>query len=148
GVDANDPSLVLNPPIEGMPAWVNSERYTINAKSAGQTTPGMMQGPMLQALLEDRFKLKMHREARDIAVYALTIEKGGFKLKPVSESSCADSDDPPPPGTKQCVRRTHREGGNSVIDAENITIDEFRKFYLNSSPAAGLDRPVIDQTGL
>jgi uncharacterized protein (TIGR03435 family) len=53
-----------------------------------------MQGPMLQTLLEDRFKLKVHRETREVPVYALTLEPGASALKPFAEGSCV------PPRTK------------------------------------------------
>lgn len=36
---------------------------------------------MLQSLLADRFKLKVHHETRVISVYALMVAKSGFKLK-------------------------------------------------------------------
>ena len=48
-----------------------------------------MRGPMLQTILEDRFKLKLGRENRDIPLFALTVAKGGPKLKPHQEGSCA-----------------------------------------------------------
>src|SRR5262249_1562474 len=70
-------------PIEGAPAWASSERYTIEAKA--ETTAGriMMQGPMMQKLLEERFKLKIRRETRELPVYNLTLARGGPKnLKP------------------------------------------------------------------
>ena len=82
----------LNPrnttPVDGGPAWINSDRYQITAKAEG--TPGMemMRGPMLQALLEDRFKLKIRRESREVPAYAMTVAKGGPKLKPFEEGSC------------------------------------------------------------
>lgn len=62
------------------PDWVASERFDVNAKipSGGTET----QVPeMLQALLEDRFQLKMHREMRDLPVYALMVEKNGPKIE-------------------------------------------------------------------
>ena len=37
----------------------------------------MMRGPMMQALLEDRFKLKLHRESKEIPVYELTVAEVG-----------------------------------------------------------------------
>ena len=40
---------------------------------------------MVQALLADRFDLKLHRETRELPVYLVTIAKGGAKLKPASE---------------------------------------------------------------
>jgi hypothetical protein len=46
-----------------------------------------MQGPMLQAILEERFRLKVHRETREIAVDAL-VAKDPSKLKPFVEGSC------------------------------------------------------------
>ncbi len=44
-------------PISGGPAWVYSDAYDINAVAPGNASEEAMEGPMLQALLEDRFKL-------------------------------------------------------------------------------------------
>ena len=43
---------------------------------------------MLQSLLEDRLKLKIHFETREIPVYNLVVAKGGFKLQPMKDGSC------------------------------------------------------------
>src|SRR5579862_81475 len=69
-------------PIEGAPAWLDTDRYIIEAKTESDATSEMMQGPMLQALLEDRFHLKVHRASKQVPVYELTVVKGGPKLKP------------------------------------------------------------------
>src|SRR5580658_3128047 len=45
-------------PIEGGPAWIKSDLYDINAKADDSVTNEMTNGPMLQALLENRFGLK------------------------------------------------------------------------------------------
>ena len=45
-------------PIEGGPAWIDSDRYDITAKAQGDVTVALMGGPMLRTLLEDRFKLR------------------------------------------------------------------------------------------
>jgi len=151
GVDAsNDPELVLAPPIEGSPSWINFERFTISAKAEGNASPAMMQGPMLQALLEDRFKLKVHFETKgDQPAYALIVAKGGPKLKPFVEGSCTRRDKislTPQPG--DCLRKNSFSGGNIVIDEQGITVEEFRYIYLRRSPFNGIDGPVIDRTGL
>src|SRR6266700_7080924 len=39
-------------PISGGPDWIHAERYTINAKAESHASTEMMQGPMLQVLLE------------------------------------------------------------------------------------------------
>ena len=42
----------------------------------------MMEGPMLQVVLEERFKVKVHRETRVVPIRELVIAKGGAKLTP------------------------------------------------------------------
>ncbi len=51
----------MNQDIAGEPGWAQSDRYTIDAKPETPQTIGMMRGPMLQTLLEERFKLKIHQ---------------------------------------------------------------------------------------
>ncbi|HTB12590.1 MAG TPA: TIGR03435 family protein [Bryobacteraceae bacterium] len=148
------PRMVV--PIEGGPGWINSERYTIDAKAEGAPSHGMMHGPMLQALLEERFHLKTHRETREIPVYALTAAKGGLKLKPFQEGSCTPIDFdsffaqfPPPPlpeppqGQRYCITRGTSKGLNNLVEAEATSLDLFTRDYFG-----GLDRPVINRTGV
>jgi len=71
--------------------WIHSGRYVINARAEGAPSEGTMMGLMLQALLEDRFKLKIRRENREVPVYALTVAKGGPKLPPFQQGSCLPS---------------------------------------------------------
>ena len=75
-------------PIEGGPDWIHSERFAIDAKADGQPSVLMMEGPMMQTILEDRFKLKIHRETRQGPVYELALGKGSPKLKPLQDGSC------------------------------------------------------------
>jgi uncharacterized protein (TIGR03435 family) len=75
-------------PIEGGPDWMHSQSFQIDAKSDGTPSILMMEGPMMQAILEDRFKLKIHRETRQGPVYELVLGKGSPKLKPIEGGSC------------------------------------------------------------
>jgi uncharacterized protein (TIGR03435 family) len=120
------------PPIEGGPAWLKTDRYEIVAKAEGDASPDMMNGPMLQALLEDRFKLKVHRETREIPVYNLTLAKAAPKLRPFQEGSCT-----------HCGAGGTMKGPNLVLRGQGVSLDEIAK-----SLGTGLDRPVIDKTGL
>jgi uncharacterized protein (TIGR03435 family) len=70
------------------PAWVGNDRYTVEAKGAGAAAEPMMRGPMMQMLLEDRFRLKLRIEMRDAPVYLLTVASGGPKLEPSKPGSC------------------------------------------------------------
>ena len=95
-----------------------AEKYNIEAKAAGAITKEQSRF-MLQALLADRFKLRLHHEARVVPVYKLVAGKNGptstsrrVRAKAVSYSvrmasnsgtcrciSSAQSDRPPrPPG--------------------------------------------------
>ena len=76
--------------IRGGPGWLRTEKYTIDAKAAGPTDRAVMMGPMLRALLEERFKLKTRRERETATLYALTVAKGGLKIKPIADDGCTD----------------------------------------------------------
>src|SRR5207247_491253 len=72
------------------------------APTAGTRRPNDAQSPgnlMLQSLLEDRFQLRFHRETRDMPIYALTVAKGGPKIKLSEDQTVVgppDRDAPPP----------------------------------------------------
>ena len=86
-------------PVTGGPAWLHSVRYDIDAKAESPQSLEMMRGPMMQTLLEDRFQLKIHRETREVAVYALTVSKTGPKLQAGQSGKCltVDASHPLPP---------------------------------------------------
>jgi len=63
-----------NDQTEGMPGWVTSERFDINAKMP-DGSPQEHLPWMLQSLLEDRFKLRWHTETREIDVYELVVAR-------------------------------------------------------------------------
>src|SRR5580704_276955 len=65
------------------PNCADTLRYTIVAKSPGHTVPTQDQvRPMLQSLLADRFQLKLHPGAKEMAVYHLRQVKKSSLLKP------------------------------------------------------------------
>src|SRR5262249_44960362 len=87
---------------------------------------------MLQRLLVDRFKLKVHREMREIPVYALVVGKNRSKLKEAAEDGEAT-------GHLRVV------GRNYEITQPKATIDDIVQWLLTS---AFLDRPVVNHTGI
>jgi len=83
--------------VRGGPDWVRSALYTIEAVAAGAADAQAMRGPMLRALLERRFGLKVHVETEQFQVPHLTVAPGGHKMK---EGTCTPGPAPaPPPGT-------------------------------------------------
>jgi uncharacterized protein (TIGR03435 family) len=147
------PGYVRPVVIEGGPSWLDSDRFEINARAQGSASHIMMAGPMMQTLLEDRFNLKTHLETREVPAYALTVAKGGPKLKPFREGSCTPfpwdlifSAFPPPeipPNDHYCRSGGEMKGGILALDAQAMTLDDFARIHL-----ALAGRPVIDKTGI
>ncbi len=159
--DTSAKTVFTPDPISGGPEWMKSTSYHIEAKAAGNPTIQMMKGPMLQALLEDRFKLKIHRETKEIPVYELQVAKQGFQLQPLGECvrNSGDETQPPPPDDardptaffKFCAmdfwrRLPGKDGvpfmGNWSAEIRG-TLDQVSKRL-----SAVLDRPVINKTGI
>ena len=67
--------------IFGSLPWLESAGFDLEARSAGPTDLPHVR-PMVQSLLDDRFKLKSHRETRELPIYSLTLAKSGGKLGP------------------------------------------------------------------
>lgn len=135
-----------NVPISGGPPWIESERYSINATVDSAQNQAEMRGPLMQALLAARFGLRMHRETKQIPVYALTVAKGGPKLPRFQEGSCNPIDltaFPPVVPENPCPSLGSMQGPNVTVEAKGSTVADFCRFFL-----ARLDLPVIDKTGL
>ena len=135
------------------PAWIDSENYDIVAKVPPGATKEQV-NVMLQNLLADRFKLVVHREMRDMALYELTVGKNGPKLKPYVEDPDApkfdlskwnfdrDGAPPPPPGGLSL----NSSPGKRRIAATKASIGGSPGLVITLG--AELGRPVVDKTGL
>jgi uncharacterized protein (TIGR03435 family) len=118
----------------GAPALMHSSDilYDITAKAAGDGAPTRDQfRQMLQALLADRFKLKVHREPLEMPVYALIVGKGGPKFKP----SSPDAD---PTVRVSCLPNC---SSNYVVTMPKGTMEGLAR-------QLSADRPIVDQSGL
>jgi len=111
----------------------------------------LMQGPMAQAPLEDRFRLKVHEETRgEGRIYILSVAKDGPKMKTLQPGSCAPLDyqihDPMP--TNPCPYIRQRDG-NMGFDAW-MNMDSLATLLTigTRDPQSPLDGPVINKTGL
>jgi uncharacterized protein (TIGR03435 family) len=65
--------------VQGGPAWTLSARFDIEGKAAGPADGGQLL-LMLRAMLADRCKLVVHRETKELAIYALVVAKNGPKF--------------------------------------------------------------------
>ncbi len=131
------------------------DRYDIEATMDGATPISQLYGAMLQALLEDRFALKLHRETRDMPVYNLIVAKNGSKM-PSAKGDCvlspADGGPPLTPGQGRASGpvffcnhpNTGARGYNRTLDGKGITL----KALADMLSRTELKRTVVDKTGV
>jgi uncharacterized protein (TIGR03435 family) len=133
--------------ISGGPGWIDTDRYDVTARSESNIGLDQLR-PMLQTLLEDRFKLLVHREAREAPVYALMAAKNGPKLPEAKEDGCAafgpNSPLPPPPAPGQLPPTPC---GAFFMSPNRLEGGKIAMAQLVSALSNILARPVIDKTG-
>ncbi len=148
------------------PSWLDEERFDIVAKAEGEVAPSMPGGPpgpvqlMLQTLLEDRFRLALHQETRELPVYALTTVHSDRKLGPgmqPSSTPCAAGRGPagapgrfgaPPPASASAPERP--QCGMRMmpgrISAGSVAIPQLLRIFSMLSHRIVLDRTGLDGT--
>ena len=133
---------ILQQDIKGAPSWIDSARFDIQAKADGPQKPETLRGPMLQALLEDRFGLRIHREPREVPIYQLKVAKGGPKFDKSKPGGCSalDPAHPPDPEAGRPMRLCGAFAGDYMY---GTTMENLARQL-----TATLDRDVVDETGL
>ncbi|MDE3195910.1 MAG: TIGR03435 family protein, partial [Acidobacteriota bacterium] len=133
---------VFQIPISGGPSWLNSDRYSIDAKADQPVNTEMMKGPMMRSLLEDRFKLKVHKEERETDVYELTLGRDGLGLQPAREGSCVLYDRNNPASYPVICGAIRKSAGDG-FDIPGVTMSG-----LCRTLSAYTDREIVDKTGV
>jgi bla regulator protein blaR1 len=139
--------------LTGLPDWARSSDsvYDIEATSvipAGLSGRARLdrERMMLRALLADRFKLAIHREQRELPVYALVVGRGGPKLQKadIEERDCPNpelSTTPPQDPNTFCHIMTAGPGGGlhaRAVDMSDVV----------SAVGNWTSRPLLDKTGI
>jgi uncharacterized protein (TIGR03435 family) len=130
------------------PAWVEEERYDIDARAAESPFSADRLRLMLQSLLAERFNLAAHPETREESVYALVAAKGGIKAAESRAGNCQ----PYTPGQPPPVRQPGDPEPPPPCGALNIGANHLSGFRITPEMMARglsalLGRPVLDQTG-
>jgi uncharacterized protein (TIGR03435 family) len=142
--------------IVGAPEWLQTARFDINVRIEGTPGPGVMPA-VIRALLADRFKLTMHRETREMPVYALMLARSDGRLGPQLKPSTLDCSQagrgrggpgpgapppppgPPPPGERRC-------GGWGGLGT--LAVGGMPMTQLLPQLSQMTSRTVVDRTGL
>jgi uncharacterized protein (TIGR03435 family) len=142
--------------LDHLPAWIGTDRFTIDARADGNPTKDQMR-LMMQSLLADRFKLAVHFETREIPVFDLILVKpgkNGPKLIPHSAGPpCPDSyrgqtiggvSDVFPLNCETAAITT-RNYGVTLLGSRNSTMQHLADAISGNED---VNRPVVDKTGL
>lgn len=127
--------------VDGLPGWATSKRYNLLANTDPPQPPIDMKNvtmsgieariaverERMRMLLAERFQLTVRRDSKEMPVYALTIAKGGHKLKPVKEGE----------------RPPHMRSGRGQASGVSVPIRA-----MADSLSGYLSRRVVDETGL
>lgn len=138
--------------VSGGPPWISSERYDISAKSENSPKRDEVP-PMLQALLADRFQLRIHRETKELPIYTLVIARKDGKLGPnlveAKGDSCTafDPKQPLPPPAEPGKAPVLYCGG-MAMRPNGLTAASIQISQLTQNFSRMLGRIVIDKTGL
>lgn len=130
--------------VTGGPGWIDSDRYDIDAAVEKPASREQML-VMLQALLADRFRLKVHRETKVVPQYVLAVGKNGPKFGP--RFHAAETASAAAPGT----RPTLKDGLKNYTMAHLAFFLTENRDWWDPDAAGGANSnspPVMDQTGL
>jgi uncharacterized protein (TIGR03435 family) len=127
-----------NSKIQGGPSWLELDRFDVIAKAPPSTTQETAK-LMLQALLTDRFQLKIHTDSRPMAALVLSLGKGKPKLKETEGKGygCQNPPDQAPPQAGVIPKIT--------LLCRNLTMEAFAPTL---RAIAGENKVVVDKTGL
>jgi len=128
--------------ISGGPGWADSDRFDVEGKASDPKTGYIQLRLMMQALLEDRFHLKVHRATRVSSVYSLVVARGGVKMTPsadqispdASGSASSPADGPPRGGALMGP-------GMFIANASPVSV-------IARTLTPEMERPVLDRTNL
>jgi uncharacterized protein (TIGR03435 family) len=119
------------------PPWMPIDRYDIVAKAAGEATDEQMKR-MAQTLLADRFKLRFHRESREVPVVIISLGKTAPKLFPPKEGETHSIHIMPLMGP----------GPDQKATSFHVVATRYTLAQLNEVFSRQLGRVIVDQTGL
>ncbi len=123
--------------VAGGPGWLDLDEFDLDARAGSPVSQAELRS-MLQQLLKERFHLALHRDFKDMRVYALLIDKGGPKLHP-TEGELRPTTSP------HDFHGSMRQLANLIsIQLSIPTVDDPTRPAIASGPPA----PVLDKTEL
>lgn len=126
--------------IVGGPDWIRNDRFDVTAKTPADARQDQMR-PMMRALLEERFKLRVRTEKREMSMFELLLARSDGRLGP-NLHDCSNKSDKA--GLSSAEKPFTAPRGGSVAAGECSRLAS----GVARLAAARMQSPVIDKTGL
>jgi uncharacterized protein (TIGR03435 family) len=117
------------------PSWLGDDRYDIVAKAEGNVTDAQMK-LMTRTLIAERFKLKFHRETREVPVLVMSLGKTAPKLFPPKDEE------------RQSIRVEPQMGLDQKPVSWRVVATRFSFAQLSETFSRHLDRVIVNRTGM
>jgi uncharacterized protein (TIGR03435 family) len=120
------------------PTWLDTDRYDVSARAPSGSTPEQAR-LMMQAMLAQRFSLKIHKDSKEMPGFVLSTGSGKPKMKPAADAAASQNcqgqpQNPSPDAVPQ-----------QVIDCHNMSMDDLARLAANIANGSGSG---LNRTGL
>jgi uncharacterized protein (TIGR03435 family) len=138
------------------PDWTATERYDISATLPDGGSKAQVP-EMLQALLADRFEVKLHKEKKEFPIFALVLAKGPPKLKELPPDPTEDKENDEPVGMANVatiaavgngVSVRYARGASFSVGNNRIEVAKLPLWVFCRNLERYSDRQIVDMTGL
>jgi uncharacterized protein (TIGR03435 family) len=145
-------SQIVSGPQLATAQYMTAEKFDVEATFAGDATPEE-RAVMMRNLLADRFKVVTHREMRDMPVYILSKSRPDGRIGPqLTVTNPADCDPATAPRAPAADIGPQRCGslqfGPGTFSGKGARIQMLAESLSNRTPLTGIDRYIVDRTGL
>ena len=127
--------------VTGGPAWVSTSRFQVDARTERTTTPAQMRA-MVRQMLAERFALKAHTDVRERPIYRMVVARQNGKLGPsiyrTGDAECGGGN----------LQPCDLAGWSGGLMSSGMGLQQLAVALFNRSQNTGVDRPVIDHTGV
>ena len=129
---------VDNDKILAGPSWLDMRRFDVSARAPAGSTPEQAQ-LMLQALLAQRFILKIHKDSKELPGFVLSAGSGKPKMKPAADSAAQPNcQGQPQTSSPDAVPQ-------QVVDCHSLSMDDVARIMANIANGSGSG---LNKTGL
>jgi uncharacterized protein (TIGR03435 family) len=120
------------------PNWLDIDRFDVSARAPSGSTPAQAK-LMFQALLAQRFSLKVHSDSKELPGFVLSTGSGKPKMKPAADAAASPNcQGQPQTGGPDAVPQ-------QVVECRSMSMDDLARIVVNIANASG---SALNKTGL